>query len=1166
MKNLCLQINQILAVVLLTTSLGFSQEQTYLSESWSGQGGEMAVFYQNVTKTDIQRNVYVAGSTLNDDNNNDIILQKFDPNGNLLWQETFNGAANMDDMAADMFVDDAMNIYITGTSIASVNSDFDLVVLKYNSSGQLQWTHYYDNGGSPDPQDAGTSIVGDSNGSIFVTGASFGSNTLSDYVTLRLNASNGNTIWTERYDYSQLNEIPSKIQISGSKVLVSGGSQVSLAPNSWELATLIYQQSDGTLLSTHRSTGSATSGTDEIHDIAVDGNGNFYLAGSVVDASTGHDIALYKLDDELNLIWEQTWDGYGNDDKGHGVKLDSQGNIYIAGYTETNAEGDNFALLKYSNSGALIWERQFNGEANLDDRARQLVIDSDDRIYVTGDAINTDNSDFQTVGYSPSGDIFAQTTFDGPEGMNDKPSAIALDLDGDLIIVGQTQTPSGWKNYTVKYAVYKRSLTPVLVNGEPSHVEDELLIRFDKSVVNYNAIDNKRFQAGKLNEFVSQSVINQMNQKLGFDCSRLETFKIFRRMTTADSVSVTRLGDTRRLDDFWTILSVYFPKEADLSELSDSLETLTDHIRYAELDIVGEVFGQPNDALYLPEQTGLFDPIHGINAEDAWDTQVGQEYTKVGIFDTGINWRHEDFGDGSWVGSKIAGGWDFVNNATPENQDTPDINGHGTALAGIVGALRNNSIGVAGVAGGDVQNGNTGCQLFSMKVTPSPDQMGGIDGSIEVFHSLIAPAIVEGAADNPNTGFGYGLHIQNHSWGHSVSTTTLLDAVKSCFYDNCLFVASSGNTSAATLNFPASFNSDWVLKVGANDETGQRAQFSTFGPGLDVIAPGTANIYASLDEESNLTYSHSEDGTSFAAPHVAGVAALLHSQHHVDNGYDNNLAPEDYQEIINQSARDVMDPGYDQFSGNGIVDAENSLLRVTLPQFHVKHGGGQNQMTTTMDIEGALINVTSQPNISAGAYFANRYKVQNSWLFTLDETQLPIDVWRRHSSSIGVYDFDPVTGTPYFDMGVTYYNEPNQNQVSVSTTTYCWQITGNILGQQFNAWIPAHPSELRTEFSIHVQDNIVTGNSDIAGEQFFNVYPNPTGGDLTVDFSGFNALSAEIEFMDQLGRVVHAENLSINGATRTIQTFNLSGLAGGIYLCTLKAGDQTLTKKFFKQN
>src|SRR5690606_15898 len=97
-----IQNTAILALTIASNIIAFGQGQTFLSEVWTGEGGEMAVFYRNATTTDNYRNVYVAGSTLNTNNNNDIIVQKFDRDGNLLWQQTFNGAANMDDMAADI--------------------------------------------------------------------------------------------------------------------------------------------------------------------------------------------------------------------------------------------------------------------------------------------------------------------------------------------------------------------------------------------------------------------------------------------------------------------------------------------------------------------------------------------------------------------------------------------------------------------------------------------------------------------------------------------------------------------------------------------------------------------------------------------------------------------------------------------------------------------------------------------------------------------------------------------------------------------------------------------------------------------------------------------------------------------------------------------------------
>src|SRR5690606_22966964 len=186
-----------------------------------------AVFYHNVSKVDQQGRVYVAGSTINSSGNHDIILQKFERNGDLLWQQTYNGLANLDDMAADIFIDDNYNVYVTGTATHSIQAGFDLCVIKYNSNGVIQWQYAYNNGGSPYPYDGGTAITGDNDGNIFVTGGSFGSTTMADYITIKLNASNGNEIWTTRYDYDDLNDLGAKIAIKTGQVVVSGASQIS---------------------------------------------------------------------------------------------------------------------------------------------------------------------------------------------------------------------------------------------------------------------------------------------------------------------------------------------------------------------------------------------------------------------------------------------------------------------------------------------------------------------------------------------------------------------------------------------------------------------------------------------------------------------------------------------------------------------------------------------------------------------------------------------------------------------------------------------------------------------------------------------------------------------------------------------------------------------------
>jgi hypothetical protein len=575
----------------------------------------------------------------------------------------------------------------------------------------------------------------------------------------------------------------------------------------------------------------------------------------------------------------------------------------------------------------------------------------------------------------------------------------------------------------------------------------------------------------------------------------------------------------------------FFPLNFSEQQVSDSLSMLFPTIRYAEPNFFGEIFTVPNDPIYandLPNgQTGLFDPVHGVEVENAWAKQVGQEYVKVGVYDSGINWRHEDFGNETWSGSKISGGWDFVNHVHPQYQTTPDQDGHGTAVAGIIGALRNNEKGIAGIAGGDVDNenlSNSGVQLFSMGIpTYIPLSPGQI---VSVLHSVAAQAIVEGATYivNPNTNqvYGYGLHIQNHSWGSSFNSATLRNAVKASYEQSCFFVAASGNyptwtcqTTPTCLMYPASYFDEWVLKVGANDASGARASFSVFDNNIDVVAPGTPDIYATLDHFDNEGYSYDGQGTSFAAPHAAGVSALLYSQHHTNNGYPNNLAPEDIETILQYYKTDVDPPGYDLQTGYGRINADWALERLMLPQFFIKHSGGQASPLQTVSSGMSVTVANPINNVAQGYYVADRYQVTFTFIDIFSPTQTVIDHWPRYSSSVGVTAAVPITGKTGFSYSATI----NQNVASISATTFCWYILHAVGGQTaINTWIPAHPSQLKTAYSLYVQDNSVTSITENNIEMGISVYPNPSDNQIKIDFDLLVATDVNIEIIDVSGK------------------------------------------------
>lgn len=1148
----------------------YSQNQIYFSELWDQDGGEVAFFYRNSTTTDDMQNVYTVGSTLNSNNNHDIIIQKFDPDGGVLWQKTFNGAANMDDMAADLFVDEAYNVYVTGTSVENTTNTNDLVVLKYNYQGDFQWSSYYDNGGNPTPKDAGTAITGDNDGNIYVTGTSFGqSSSLADYVTLRLDASNGSQLWESRYDYNELNDVPAKIKLEGDNLYVAGGSQATF--NKWELATVFYEASNGNQVHVRRSQGNATAGVDEVYDLTLDDAGNVYITGAVVNENTGYDISVYKLDPLLNILWEKQYDGYSGDDRGKGIKVDNQGNVYVAGFVSNPNQGKNYALLKYNSTGTFQWSREFNGEANLDDEAMQLVIDSNQGIFVTGSAINNTHAEIQTIGYKPNGEIFTQAVFEETQGYDAKPTGITQDIAKNLIVVGQIDIPNGnHKNITVKYNLIEKPFDPVMVNGEPSHNANEVIIRFDRSAVKYGAIDRKAFIAGQLEDFVKPSVVSAMSEKLGVKVSRLNTFKIFTNTTSADSLSITRLGDTVKVQDFWATLSVFFPESLDLNVVIDSLKQLKEHLYYAHQNHAGEYLSTTNDPIYnfaYPDgQTGLFDLIHGINVNEAWDKQSGFDLVNVGVFDTGINWRHEDFGDGTPSGTKVKGGRDYTGGPTgvhPHSQSTPDPGGHGTALAGIIGAIRNNGKGIAGIAGGDFgSTGNTGVSLYSFRHT--------------LLTTDVCHAVKAGVIGTEETGNGYGLDIINISFS-TMHSALLRETFKAVYDQGVIVSASSGDGNNSNNVYPSSFEDKWILRVGANDSTGTRVSHSTYGENLDFLAPGTRDLYATLDNWGISGYSYQDDGTSYAAPHATGVAALMVSEHHPqrDPFYPNMLGPEDVDEILKRTATPVKkdfsfspNPGSlpvpNEYAGHGRIDAGEAVEKISAPYMVHHFDRFVNTNTATFYDSTQTINYPEgvEGITNAGYDIGNThiYKLTSTFPIVSYDPNTFLDVWARNSSG----DLYGLTDTIYKEQwGGTVIDTVINNEITMTGYLYKVEIVdgGVVTGHK---WLPTDNfSTIKFAYSHYKNLGSLSTDKEFDKKDEVNLYPNPT--DDEINFSlNLTSRNLQVEIYDITGkRIKNIEYSDINN-DQYHNTIDVSKFSKGLYFCKFDTGEEQFTKKFIK--
>jgi hypothetical protein len=256
----------------------------------------------------------------------------------------------------------------------------------------------------------------------------------------------------------------------------------------------------------------------------------------------------------------------------------------------------------------------------------------------------------------------------------------------------------------------------------------------------------------------------------------------------------------------------------------------------------------------------------------------------VAILDTGLDLNHPEFA------GRILPGYDFVNN----DADPTDDHGHGTHVAGIAVAGINNGIGMAGIAGN--------AKLLPVKVLASNNTGWWSD----------VAAGITWATDQ-------GADVINLSIVGSSSSTALQNAINYALSKGVAVVGSSGNENVSAPRYPASY--DTVIAVGATTSTNTRWSLSNYGPNVDIMAPGSSIYSTHWSAASGSTYRFLT-GTSMAAPHVAGLVALMLS-------VNPNLTVEEIRQILQSTATDMGDAGYDSLHGYGKINAQTAVASVT---------------------------------------------------------------------------------------------------------------------------------------------------------------------------------------------------------------------------------------------
>lgn len=333
----------------------------------------------------------------------------------------------------------------------------------------------------------------------------------------------------------------------------------------------------------------------------------------------------------------------------------------------------------------------------------------------------------------------------------------------------------------------------------------------------------------------------------------------------------------------------------------------------------------------------------------AWNVIDGQKQNVlVAVIDSGLDLTHPDSPKYIWTNPhEIEGnnidddkngliddvhGWNFIN----ENNDLTDYKGHGTATTGIIAAKTNNGIGIAGI--------NPGAVIMPLKVANEK----GETNSFLIYRAI-------------HYAVNHGARVINISLG-ARSVSKLEQAALNYARDMGVFVAvASGNVNENIADHGPASN-DGAFAVGSIDIAGTRSTISNWGPNNGLLAPGE-EIYSLFSKDSVESVLPSlrksgywpQSGTSFATPMVAATVSLMLAK-------NPDLTPDQIEDILQASALDMYEPGWDSYSGAGLLDAGKALRQTPEGLLTVKINRIVLNRNKKGDMESADVYATVRGN------------------------------------------------------------------------------------------------------------------------------------------------------------------------------------------------------------